>query len=104
MGAIADYNKAIEIKPDFADAYFNRGQKFFKLEKYTLAIFDYNKAIEMKPDFALAYRSRGAVHSLMGDMQKAIEDLEKAAQLFRAQENRDMYQTVQELLRQFQQQ
>jgi tetratricopeptide (TPR) repeat protein len=24
-GAIADYSKAIEIKPDFADAYCNRG-------------------------------------------------------------------------------
>ncbi len=30
--AIADYTKAIELKPDYADAYYNRGGAFLRLE------------------------------------------------------------------------
>ena len=31
MEAIADFEKAIELKPDFADAYFNIGRAYFLL-------------------------------------------------------------------------
>ena len=103
-GAIADYNKAIEIKPDYALAYNNRGNARYNLGDKEGAIADYNKAIEIKPDDAYAYMSRGAVHFLMKDTQKGIEDIQTAAQKFRAQGNMDMYQKVQELLRQLQQQ
>lgn len=47
IGAIADYSKAIELKPDNADAYYNRGNSKILLKDYNGAITDYSKAIEL---------------------------------------------------------
>ena len=52
--AIADYDEAICLKPDFAAAYHNRGNAKQALERYGDAIADYNQAILLKPDFAAA--------------------------------------------------
>ncbi len=82
-GAIADYTKAIELKPDFADAYYNRGlAKQAKVyifggrvwtERGGLdgAIADYTKAIDLKPDFADAYYNRGLAEQASADVANA---------------------------------
>jgi len=43
-GAISDYNKAIELDPNYAKAYYNRGLSKDDLKDYNGAIADYNKA------------------------------------------------------------
>jgi tetratricopeptide (TPR) repeat protein len=48
-GAIADYSKAIELKPDFAEAYFNRAFCKHEIKDYKGAIADYSKSIEVWP-------------------------------------------------------
>ena len=55
QGAIADYTKAIEINPDFADAFLNRGMVKAKLGDNQGAISDYDRAIEINPKFVIAY-------------------------------------------------
>ena len=52
QGAIADYDKAIEINPQYADAYINRGIAKYDLKDYQGAIADYDKAIEINPQYA----------------------------------------------------
>jgi len=44
--AIEDYNKAIELKPDFAEGYINRGVSYRNLGKYDQAISDFSQAIK----------------------------------------------------------
>ncbi len=46
-GAIADYNKAIELKPDFAEAYINRGRAKYELKDLDGACLDLSKAGEL---------------------------------------------------------
>lgn len=46
-GAIEDHNKAIELKPDDLDAYFNRGISRSKLGEKDKAIADYQKAADL---------------------------------------------------------
>jgi tetratricopeptide (TPR) repeat protein len=42
--AITEYNQAIEIDPNYAEAYYNRGQSSEKLGDYKGAVADYNQA------------------------------------------------------------
>ena len=80
-GAIADYTKAIELKPDNANAYFNRGLAKKKLQDYRGAIADYNKAIELIPNYANAYNNRGNAKDELKDLDGACLDWSKAGEL-----------------------
>ena len=81
--AIEDYNQAIKLKPDYAEAYNNRGYSYYYGSDANLdqAIADYSKAIELRPDYAYAYNNRGAAFMANGFPDKAISDLNQALQL-----------------------
>ena len=68
QGAIADWNKAIEINPQDALAYYNRGLAKYDLGDHQEAIVDYNKAIEINPQYSLAYLNRGAAKYDLNDL------------------------------------
>ena len=53
--AIEAYNKALAIKPDYAEAYSNIGVALADQGKLEEAIEAYNKALAIKPDYAEAY-------------------------------------------------
>ncbi len=80
-GAIDDFNKALEIKPMIADAYYNRGRAKYNLKDYQGAIFDYDTAIEINPNYAEAYNNRGGAKRDLGKFQDAIRDLNKAIEI-----------------------
>jgi tetratricopeptide (TPR) repeat protein len=48
--AIADYNEAIRLRPQYAKTYFNRGSAYRKKGQNEQAIADYQKALELSPD------------------------------------------------------
>ena len=77
--AIADYTKAIEFDPNYANAYLARGNAKARLEDYNDAIADLTKAIELKPDNALAYLARGATKYSLGDKNGSCSDWKIAA-------------------------
>ena len=57
--AIEAYNKALAIKPDYAEAYNNMGIALKDQGKLEEAIEAYNKALAIKPDYAEAYIQHG---------------------------------------------
>jgi Flp pilus assembly protein TadD len=79
--AVEDYNKAIQLNPNNASAYNNRGVSKDNLEDYRGAIEDYNKAIQLNPNNAGAYNNRGVSKDNLEDYRGAIEDFNKAIQL-----------------------
>ena len=76
--AIEDYDTAINLKPDFASAYYFRGTAKRSLGEYKAAIEDYGTAIDLKPDFARAYYFRGTMRGDLGEHFIAIQDYDKA--------------------------
>jgi len=79
--SLANYNEVIELKPNYAEAYYNRGCVYDDLGQHWLAIQDYDKAIELKPDLAEAYGNRGNAYQRQGDYERAIADLSKFIEL-----------------------
>jgi tetratricopeptide (TPR) repeat protein len=72
--AIKFFNKAIELKADYSEAFLSRGNAFFKMEKFERAVWDYDKAIELDPKLLKAYNHRGYCYTEMKDYRRAIED------------------------------
>ena len=79
--AIKDFNRAIEIKSDFAEVYISRGIAYTCLGNYKQAIEDYDRAIEINPGFAETYYSRGFVYQGLGNYKQAIEDYDRAIEI-----------------------
>ena len=79
--ALDDHNKAIELNPNFALAYFGRGTHYLSQQKSDLALTDYNKAIELNPNFAMAYSHRGLLYSLQKKYDLALTDYSKAIEI-----------------------
>ena len=76
--AIEAYNKALAIKPDYAEAYNNMGNALKDQGKLEEAIEAYNKALAIKPDYAEAYNNMGNALKDQGKLEEAIEAYNKA--------------------------
>ena len=62
-----------------------------KQGNYSQAIKYYTQAIELEEDLAPAYLARAVIKSRYGSVDNAIEDAQKAQDLFETQENADGY-------------
>ena len=76
--SIRHYNKAIAIKPDYAEAYSNLGNTFQEQGNLEKAINAYNIAIDIQPKYADAYNNLGNTLHLQGRLDKAIDAYKQA--------------------------
>ena len=79
--AIAAYDQAILLKPDFANAYSNRGVAKTQLGQYSAAVADYDMAIRLDPTDASVYYFRGIVKAELYQHGAAIVDYDAAIRL-----------------------
>jgi tetratricopeptide (TPR) repeat protein len=73
-GAAAQFTKAIDISPEYAEAYLGRGKVRQASGQSDAALADFEKAIALNPALELAYASRGTLWRSRGDIQKALAD------------------------------
>lgn len=78
---LADLNKAVDLAPDFAYTYYNRGNVLSQLKDYKSAIVSYNEAIALEPNLAEAYYNRGLTYIFLGENARGVADLSKAGEL-----------------------
>ena len=76
--ALADYNKALEIKPDNAGAYVNRGLAYANQGELDQAIADFSKALDLDPQYANAYHLRAIAYFGQGKFAHAWRDVKRA--------------------------
>ena len=78
--AILNYDKAIELKPNYAVAYNNRGVAKQELGRHEEAILDLDKAIELEPKSSHSYSWRGSIYEQQGETEKAKANYQTALQ------------------------
>lgn len=79
--ALMDFNKAIELKPDYAKAYNNRGALYMNENKNDEALKNFDKAIEFMPSFEGFHISRGNALKNKNRIEEAFMEYDKALSL-----------------------
>ena len=78
--AIAEYSKAIEIYPKYADAYGQRGLAYYRSGNNEKAFENYNLAIAHNTSMATVFSNLGVIYFNSGNFEKALEYVNKAVQ------------------------
>ena len=80
--ALDDLNRTIQLKPDYSEAYGNRGFVYFSAKNYSNSIKDFNRAIELNPNHVQNYVYRALYwKQIAKDNNRALADYNKALEL-----------------------
>ena len=78
---MADFNQSINLNPNDAIAFDNRGAAYFQSSEMDNAMADFNQSIEINPNYALAYADRGILQWALAHTAEAIADFQKCLTL-----------------------
>jgi predicted O-linked N-acetylglucosamine transferase (SPINDLY family) len=78
---VASCRRALEIKPDSAEAYINLGVALKESGQFKAAQASYRQALKIKPDFAEAYNNLGSILKEIGQLDEAVASYRKAVEL-----------------------
>ena len=79
--AVACYRRALELKPDYAEAHNNLGNALKDQGKLDEAVACYRRALELKPDFAEAHNNLGIALKDQGKLDEAVACYRRALEL-----------------------
>ncbi len=80
--AIKWYTEAIAKRPDFSDAYYNRGLVYQILEKNDEALADFSKATELDVKFAPALFKKAEMLQTLQQSDEAVNAVETLVKIF----------------------
>ena len=76
--AIADYSRAIDMRPGFSELWNSRCWSRLYVRQPRAALEDCNVALKLDPAFGAALDSRAMAYSAIGEFDKSLEDHKKA--------------------------
>ena len=79
--ALAHYQEAIRLKPDYPDAYNNLGTVLAELGQQQQAIDAYNQTLRLKPEFAEAHQNLAIALENLGRLDEARTELSESIRL-----------------------
>jgi tetratricopeptide (TPR) repeat protein len=79
--AIECIGRALQLRPDSADAHYNLARAFHQLERLNDAIASYRRARTLKPDYAEAHSNLGLALQTQGIFDEAVTSYRRAVEL-----------------------
>ena len=79
--ALNNYKQAIDIKPEYAQAWNGKAKALYELDTHEEALSAYDKAIEIEPSYQDSWQGRGFVLNKLKRYQDAIYSFDKALKL-----------------------
>jgi hypothetical protein len=98
--ALIQYDKAIQINPNYAEAYNNKGVILFECHQYQEALKQYDKAIELNQDYSSAYQNKGIYYLSLCNFKNGWKFWEFRDNL-ELNKKQDIYKNFQDLNRVF---
>jgi tetratricopeptide (TPR) repeat protein len=80
-GALALFNKALELDPDNAAVLNSRGLAYSNKGDEEHALADYDLALQKRPNFPSPYNNRGLIFLRRGELQRAYDEINIALSL-----------------------
>ena len=81
QSAIQAYSRAINLNPNFSEAYNNRGNSFFQLQNYSQAVQDLQTAVNFNNFDARIHNNLGSAYLLQNLYDAAINEYTQAINL-----------------------
>ena len=78
LDAVAQFKRAIELDPGFAEAVYNLGVTFQKLDSHEKAVEQFEDAIELRPGNAQYYYALGNSYFHLQRYDRAVRSFERA--------------------------
>ena len=72
------YYTALEIKPNYVEAYNNIGKLLSDQNKFEESLINYKKAIQVNPNYEKSYNNLGNLFNNLGNFDEATENYKKA--------------------------
>jgi tetratricopeptide (TPR) repeat protein len=79
--ALADYDRALQLSPQYADALNNRCWTGAVVGRLQQAVDDCSASLRLEPNVANTHENRGFAYLKMGDFDRALADYEIALRL-----------------------
>ena len=79
--ASEEFKKAIEINPNYGDAYHNLANTYTSLGQTDLAIENYQKALSINPNIWQSHQNLASIYYSIGNYQKAYDEISKAIEI-----------------------
>ena len=76
--AIPQYEAALRLNPELAQAHYNLGFALEGVSRMQEAIPQYEEAVRLKPDYADAHNNLAGILRAQGKLQEAIDHYEQA--------------------------
>ena len=76
--SVDNFKKAISLKPEYTQAYFNLGQALKDIGQTNDAIQNYKNLLEVQPNFDQAYLSLGVAYKELGLIDEATKNFESS--------------------------
>ena len=79
--AVKCFEKAVVIKPDFADAHYNLGLSLQELNQLDAAVKSYQVTLALQNNYFKAHNNLGIIYKEFGQMGDAVKSFEQAIDL-----------------------
>ncbi|MCC3438157.1 serine/threonine-protein kinase [Microcoleus sp. PH2017_05_CCC_O_A] len=79
--ALAAYERAITLRPDYAEVWQEKAKTLYELKKYKESQSAYDKAIELKPEYLEAWTGRGYALDKLEQSKEAIASFDNALKI-----------------------
>ena len=79
--ALQEYDRAIEVDPEYAEAYYGRGITYINIGYPEEAILDLDHALLLDPNNAKFYRALATAYFRKGDYKTFTQNIDKAREI-----------------------